>query len=151
MNNKLNVNVIFCEEYDEDTNSYKNVFDNMNIKEVSINHFHMVLFVNRIRGDRFDLVASLCKMKEKGNRESVDRIVAMVAFEIPQENKKEENIGHGVETFISQIDTDKLKGEGMYRVLVFARESQTNKKITIEDIVDLDSFDLISTARLKVN
>lgn len=144
MNSLINVNVIFCEKYDSETNSYTNLFDNMKLEGLSIDGFDMIILTNRVADIRCKIQAFFCKMKESENE--VDHTVFFTEFEIPE--KKGTSV-HNTESFISHIDIDNMKEKGLYKALVFAKIIDGESDTDDNEILG-DDYHMVSNINLIV-
>jgi len=141
--NNLNINVLFCENYNCNTNSAMHTFDEVNINYMKLNKADILLLVNSIKNTGYHIKAILSKENEK--------VVDLFEFDF----KEKENISNdqffiNSEKFLLTLDIDKLRqnGTGDYYLSVLAHPiNSDNKK---EKEYNISDMELITFSKLRV-
>lgn len=133
LNDKLNINTIFCEEYDESTDSYTRLFDSIKLgSDNSIKKFNVVHFVSLMGIEKHRIVSILAKIEG----ERITSVIDLFDFYIPPQNedgktsipiKFEEN-KINKKTIIREINFTDLKGPGEYALFVFTQPMEGKKE-----------------------
>jgi len=139
----VNTNIIFCEEYDKQTNSYTKIFDNIKIDKTNLTQFEMVIIVNRIWNIDYDMAVCIAKMNDKYETEHT---VLWSGFNVPENNdgitKRFVN-----DIFIKTVDLNLIKEKGTYLAIIFAKYKTGEIQ---EGFPDIDEYAILSMNRLEV-
>lgn len=137
----LNINTIFCEEFEKETASYKGVFIVKQYEDIPENGFEVALLISRAEDIKLRAIFVLCKTGSDGK---VDDILLLSEFKIPE---KEESSINMTEFFIKHIGKDRVEKKGKYNVIVLVKEDNGESE---DNEMDLNDYDIVENSGFEI-
>ena len=129
-----------------------NAFDNINLKNLDLDSFKLIIFANRQIKKFFHLEAFLCKADDKGNIAIAD----FFTFDLPKEKENlDTDAFSDTEVYVKNIDLNNIKkyGTGIYVLLIYGEEideERYNPQISFKSTINLKEASIKAKSKLKV-